>query len=286
MPNYETAGQRACTRERPVRVPGGRRDRDDGVARPGRLHLERLRNRGEAGIRRAHARARARIPAPRARLRRLARRARAVRAAARAVGWRAARRVPDGRAALPAGGCRAGGLARRADARASGRLEAGAGGRAGNLRGQSHLPCAHSNSGIPEELLGGVLCVVAVLLAARERPLWAGLASGLAIANKEWALLAVGPVLFALPRAGTQVAMRGQRRGCVCRSCSRRSLSSVSSGFVAGPRAARPRPPSAIFQPWQIFWFFGHYGPRVGPFDVHRPAIGRTRLGRVSSATR
>src|SRR5271155_969538 len=53
--------------------------------------------------------------------------------------------------------------------------------------------------GHPEELLGGALCVAAVLLAARERPLWAGLALGLAIANKEWALLAVGPVLFALP---------------------------------------------------------------------------------------
>src|SRR5580692_6433615 len=53
--------------------------------------------------------------------------------------------------------------------------------------------------GHPEELLGACLCVAAVLLAAHERPLWAGLALGLAIANKEWALLAVGPVLLALP---------------------------------------------------------------------------------------
>src|ERR1039458_7225795 len=42
--------------------------------------------------------------------------------------------------------------------------------------------------GHPEELLGAVLCVAAVLLAARDRPVWAGLALGLAIANKEWAL--------------------------------------------------------------------------------------------------
>ena len=53
--------------------------------------------------------------------------------------------------------------------------------------------------GHPEELLGAVLCVAAVLLAARDRPLWAGLLLGLAIANKQWALLAVGPVLLALP---------------------------------------------------------------------------------------
>ena len=37
--------------------------------------------------------------------------------------------------------------------------------------------------GHPEELLGACLCVAAVLLAASERPLWAGLALGLAVAN-------------------------------------------------------------------------------------------------------
>jgi hypothetical protein len=50
--------------------------------------------------------------------------------------------------------------------------------------------------GHPEELLGGVLCVAAVLLADR-RALWAGVALGLAIATKQWAILAVAPVLLA-----------------------------------------------------------------------------------------
>ena len=53
--------------------------------------------------------------------------------------------------------------------------------------------------GHPEELLGAALCVAAVLLAQRGRANWAALALGLAIANKQWALLAIGPVLVALP---------------------------------------------------------------------------------------
>jgi len=53
--------------------------------------------------------------------------------------------------------------------------------------------------GHPEELLGACMCVAAVLLALRGRALLAGILLGLAIANKEWALLAAGPVLLALP---------------------------------------------------------------------------------------
>lgn len=50
--------------------------------------------------------------------------------------------------------------------------------------------------GHPEELLGGALCVVAVLLAA-ERPTAAALALGAALATKQWALIAIAPVLAA-----------------------------------------------------------------------------------------
>lgn len=38
--------------------------------------------------------------------------------------------------------------------------------------------------GHPEEILGAVLCVVAVTCALGDRPMWAGVALGLAIANK------------------------------------------------------------------------------------------------------
>lgn len=54
--------------------------------------------------------------------------------------------------------------------------------------------------GHPEELVGGLLCACAVLLASRGKPLLAGLALGLAIATKQWALLAILPVLVMCER--------------------------------------------------------------------------------------
>jgi hypothetical protein len=60
--------------------------------------------------------------------------------------------------------------------------------------------------GHPEELLGACTCAAAVLVAARGRALWAGVLLGLAIANKEWALLAAGPVLLALPSSDPEPA--------------------------------------------------------------------------------
>ena len=53
--------------------------------------------------------------------------------------------------------------------------------------------------GHPEELLGAALCAGAVLAGVRDRPALAGVLLGLALANKAWAVLAVGPVLLALP---------------------------------------------------------------------------------------
>jgi hypothetical protein len=131
--------------------------------------------------------------------------------------------------------------------------------------------------GHPEELLGGALCIAAVLLAAREHPLWAGLALGLAIANKEWALLAVGPVLLALPsRRALFMASAGAVAAIVLAP-----LALVgSSGFVASTRGAAA-PPSTIFQPWQAFWFFGHHGAAVhGLFGEVKPGY-RTAPGWV-----
>lgn len=63
--------------------------------------------------------------------------------------------------------------------------------------------------GHPEELVGGVLCVCAVLLASRDRPLLAGLVLGLAIATKQWGLLAIVP---------TVIACRRNRRGLLAAS--------------------------------------------------------------------
>jgi hypothetical protein len=114
--------------------------------------------------------------------------------------------------------------------------------------------------GHPEELLGACLCVAAVLCAARDHPLWAGLLLGLAIANKEWALLAIGPVLLALPakRRLPCLASAGASAAAVLLPL----MLSASGGFAASAGATASTS-STIFQPWQIWWFFGYHGPLV-----------------------
>ncbi len=69
---------------------------------------------------------------------------------------------------------------------------------------------AAAGNGHPEELLGGALCVAAVLLAHGRRTVWAGVALGLAIATKQWALIAVVPTLLAAPATSrVRVALVG-----------------------------------------------------------------------------
>jgi len=64
--------------------------------------------------------------------------------------------------------------------------------------------------GHPEELLCAALCVGAVLAALRERELLAGVLLGLAIATKQWALIAILPTLLAAPRRQlTMLAIAG-----------------------------------------------------------------------------
>ena len=55
------------------------------------------------------------------------------------------------------------------------------------------------NFGHPEEILGGALAVAAVLAAVREQSLLAAVLLGLAVATKQWAVVAGLPVLVALP---------------------------------------------------------------------------------------
>ncbi len=122
--------------------------------------------------------------------------------------------------------------------------------------------------GHPEEVLGAVLCVAAVLFALADRPLWAAIFLGLAIANKEWAVLAVGPVLLALPRD------RG-RTLLVAAAVSVLILAPLElvgpSTFSIGARAVATQT-GTIFQPWQLWWFFGSHGHLVhGAFGAVKP---------------
>lgn len=107
--------------------------------------------------------------------------------------------------------------------------------------------------GHAEELLGGALCVGAVLCAARGRALWAAIALGLAIANKQWALLAIGPVLIALPS-----------RRVLCTSIAASVAAGLALPFaLLGPSQlvttvhAAATSAGRVFPPWQVWWFFG-----------------------------
>lgn len=122
--------------------------------------------------------------------------------------------------------------------------------------------------GHPEELLGGVLCVAAVLAAARERPVLAGFLLGAAIANKDWALLALGPVALASPsRRALCLIVAGSCAGLVLAPL---ALFGASSFATAAKGAANAG--NVIFQPWQVWWFFGHHGALVhGSFGTPKP---------------
>ena len=106
--------------------------------------------------------------------------------------------------------------------------------------------------GHPEELLGAALCAGAVLAAVRGRSTLAGVLLGLAVANKAWALLAVGPVVLAL--------QADRRRALLI-------AGGIATAFVlplfftaaSGPPAAAGET-GVIFQPWQVWWFFGEHG--------------------------
>jgi hypothetical protein len=132
--------------------------------------------------------------------------------------------------------------------------------------------------GHPEELLGATLCVAAVLVASGApsltftrdgsiqapssgwvRPVSSGLLLGLAIANKEWALLAVGPVLLALPARRILCLLVAAASTAVVLA----PLALVASGgFIAATRGTAA-PSSAIFEPWQLWWFMARHGPLV-----------------------
>jgi hypothetical protein len=113
------------------------------------------------------------------------------------------------------------------------------------------------SSGHPEDVLGAVLCVAAVLAATRDRPIWSGVLLGLAIANKEWGILATGPVLLALPeRRWRSLLTAGAVAGAVLAPLVLTGLS--SGGFVTGVKSAAVNT-GGFFGPWQAWWFLGFH---------------------------
>lgn len=109
-------------------------------------------------------------------------------------------------------------------------------------------------TGHAEELLGAALCTGAVLVALRGRPIAAGVLLGLAIGNKAWALLAIGPVALALRSGYARAAAATVLAGAL----------TWGPVLVASAGRAHPAPVTgAIFQPWQVWWFTGEHGHEV-----------------------
>jgi Glycosyltransferase family 87 len=124
--------------------------------------------------------------------------------------------------------------------------------------------------GHPEDLLGGVLCVCAVFAAMRDRWLWAALLLGLAIANKEWALVAAGPVLLALSAYRLRaLAVAVVVAAVLIVPFAAADLSGVKADVGTAVQTG------AIFQPWQAWWFFG------SPNHIHasQPSSSHEPLG-------
>jgi hypothetical protein len=119
--------------------------------------------------------------------------------------------------------------------------------------------------GHPEELLGAALSVGAVLAALKGRSTLAGILLGLAVANKAWALLAIGPVLLAL--------QADRRRALVIAGgiATAFMLPLLLTDTTGAPAAAAHT--GVIFQPWQAWWFLGDTG------HVIRGTSGLAKVG-------
>jgi hypothetical protein len=106
--------------------------------------------------------------------------------------------------------------------------------------------------GHPEELLGAALCVGAVLAALREREMLAGVLLGLAIATKQWALIAVLPTLLAAPRR--RLPLLGIA-GAIAAALLLPGLIANSDSFTGAHQAAAGQGPGgASTTPWSIWW--------------------------------
>ena len=106
--------------------------------------------------------------------------------------------------------------------------------------------------GHPEELLGAALCVGAVLASMRDRPLAAGALLGLAVATKQWALLAILPTLLAAPRRHVVLLAAA---GAVAAAL---TLPMAIAGWdrfsAVTESAAGQRADGVATTPWNVWW--------------------------------
>jgi hypothetical protein len=138
--------------------------------------------------------------------------------------------------------------------------------------------------GHPEELLGAVLCIAAVVCAMNDRATWAAILLGLAIPNKEWAVLAVGPVLVALTRSRVRALLiTGTVAGVLLAPFVLLPLVAGVSGGFAAQTVGSGLQTGAIFQPWQVWWFLGSHGHIVRGLSGNIKPGYRTPPGWIES---
>lgn len=112
--------------------------------------------------------------------------------------------------------------------------------------------------GHPEEILGAVLVVMAVIFSVRGQAGWAGLLIGVAVINKSWALVAVPVVLAALPV--------GHRRALITATMTAAAvllpaLLLKQTASASGAAAALAGGTGTIFRAMQLLWWFGGDSP-------------------------
>jgi hypothetical protein len=113
-------------------------------------------------------------------------------------------------------------------------------------------------SGHPEELLTAVLAVGAVASAAEGRRTSSAILLGLALASKQWAVIAVLPVLMALPAARLRVALGAAAVAAIL----------ILPGFAADPSAfgasqANASSTHGYVDAWSIWYPFAGSVPGV-----------------------
>lgn len=131
--------------------------------------------------------------------------------------------------------------------------------------------------GHPEELLGAVLCAGAVLAALRKHALAAGVLLGLAIATKQWAVLAVLPVLLAA--AGRRALTLGVA-AAVGGALTLPLMLGDSEAFRAvTSTAAGSASATAETTPWNVWWPFAELTPAPPRGDLY---LGPTWVKTIS----
>lgn len=118
--------------------------------------------------------------------------------------------------------------------------------------------------GHPEEVLAAALSVGAVALALRDRQILAAVALGLAIASKQWAILAVPPTLLALP-SGKRLRLL-LVSGAVAVGAMLPLLAADPAGFGGASRGAVN---GGVLVTRSTWWFFAAAPDKV---HLHLPA--------------